>query len=155
MTAGAPFDLNRSVFYEMTREMLFHQPLEMCGLVFGAGPAQVFYAVKNVARTPMDRFEMHPGGLLERMQWAEDHHLRLEAVFHSHCTGPRPPVPSEADELAARSYPLAVQLIGRTGRLAGEETVSAFRLAQDGLVPVPLRVPDATGRTGAERYLSV
>lgn len=71
-------------------------PAEACGLLLGhAGCVEALLAVRNVAASPVDAFELDPGDVVAAEQQARAHGLEIVGVWHSHPRGEAEP--SEAD----------------------------------------------------------
>jgi proteasome lid subunit RPN8/RPN11 len=96
-------------FYE---EMIAHlfsvYPLEGCGLLAGSsGRIERHYPIENRLTSPV-AFEMDPRQLVEAMLDMERNGVELEALYHSHPSGPNRP---SAVDIAQSYYPEAAHII--------------------------------------------
>lgn len=83
-------------------------PNEGCGLVMGLdNMAHRVVPIKNILESPA-RFRMDAFELLAALQWSEENHMALLAIFHSHPSGDCNPSPTDLNEYL---YPDSAMLI--------------------------------------------
>lgn len=120
---------------QMRAHVAEQAPLEACGLVAGVeGHSRKVYVMENELASPV-RFRIPGASQIEALQDMEDHQTGLLAIYHSHPAGP--PAPSATD-IAEAAYPDALHLIWSPGEEGWQ--CRAFRIQQDGYVPLVLKI---------------
>lgn len=76
----------RSVARLMLRSAQLQYPNEMCGLLMGWGKvnAQLWWPIPNIHPEPAKYYQMDPVRQTTAWEWAQDHHMDILAIFHSH-----------------------------------------------------------------------
>ncbi|MEO6167080.1 MAG: M67 family metallopeptidase [Chitinophagales bacterium] len=92
----------------MIADALHSFPDECCGFFFGEETVEARIISKAIAvenakvGDKRRQFEISPTDYLKAEQYADEHHLQLLGVYHSHPN--HPAIPSEHDRIAAQQY---------------------------------------------------
>lgn len=113
---------------EQARDILDHvraeSPNEACGLLLGRGrEVTEIVRTRNEEPDPRNGFSVSPHDLFQALKRADEAHLDLVGVYHSHPASH--PIPSERDIREAH-YPDAVQVI--VGMAGAEPVLAAWRI---------------------------
>lgn len=113
-------------------------PIEACGLLFGApGAIAAYRPAANVHPQPARRFEIDPRALIDAHRAMRGGGPRVAGYYHSHPAGP--PEPSATDHALAAADGAVWAIVG--ARTQGWR-VSLWRAGDDGLTSLPYRVTD-------------
>ena len=116
--------IKRPLYQALIAHLQAHYPLEACGILAGDGNQVCHvYPVNNILTSPV-AYEMDPQQQLEAMIDLEARGWKMDAIFHSHPSGPERPSPTD---IAQAYYPDCVYVIVSLADLE-EPVVRGFRI---------------------------
>ncbi len=104
----AGINLSSEQWATMLQDVASRPSEEACGLVLGEGNhSRLVIPVQNILHDPY-RFRMDPQAQLDAFLLAEEKHLEIIAIYHSHPQGISQPSPTDFEEL---TFPGVIYLI--------------------------------------------
>lgn len=110
-------------------------PNEACGLIAGSKDgSHAIYAITNILNNPT-RFKMDPQEQIAAMIQINEQNLNLQAIYHSHPSGPARPSPTDIREA---HFPYTPNLIISYNGTTWE--YNAFLYQRDTFHPIPVKL---------------
>lgn len=100
--------INKDILHEIKQHLEKAYPHEACGFLLGSDSERLRHITallpaENVSTENLRRrFVIHPKAYMQAERFAEQHHLQLLGIYHSHPD--HPAIPSEHDVLFAQPY---------------------------------------------------